>query len=256
MLRLCALLLLVPLAADAAARDYTFSFDSHTLPAGKAQAFFELIPRTGRREYHARFDSNGGAMIGVTRSLETYLQLDTRFQHDGLYAQPSAAGHVTSTWRYHFLDPQDPLGFVVQLRLSLGYDELVVGGRFIADWRTGGLRLALNAAFDRTIFFQDQQGVSSRAEETLALGYQLGNTLLPHLEVLAQQSMTDSAFAGSAFFVGGGLTFQPSWGYFTLGMVTQVAAVKPDADVGDGERLELRDHERFIFKFAIGVNAL
>lgn len=242
--------------AEAAPRDYTFTWDSQTLEQGKAQAFFELTPRAGRRDYYARFDSNGGAVLGITDALETYLQLDTAFDFTGQPPQIGGWGRVTNYWRYHFLSRADPLGFAAQLKLSLGFDDLVLGGRFIVDYRPKNLRLAFNAAFDRTIFFRDQVGVSMRAEEALALGYALNNSLTPALELVAQQSMSDEKFEGSAVFVGGSLTYRPKWGWFSLGMMLQVAAAKPEADVGDGEKLELRDHERFLWRFAIGVNAL
>lgn len=254
--RLLVLALALSAAAEAAPRDYTFTWDSQTLEKGKAQAFFEVTPRAGRRDYYARFDSNGGAVLGLTDALETYIQLDTSFDFAGQPPQIGGWGRVTNQWRYHFLPRSDALGFATQLKLSLGFDDLVLGGRFIVDYRPKNVRLAFNAAFERTIFFRDQTGVSMRAEEALAFGYALNNSLTPAIELVAQQSMSDEKFLGSAFFAGASLTYRPKWGWFALGMMLQVAAAKADADKGDDEKLELRDHERFLWRFAIGVNAI
>lgn len=256
MLRGAVLALLLSASAEAAARDFTFSWDTHTLESGKVDAFFEVTPRTGRREYHARFDLSGGAAIAVTRSFEAWLQVDGSFQHNGKNADPSATGHVTSILRHRFLDPANPLGFALQLKVSAGFDDGLVGARFVVDRRIAGVRVAVNGAYERVIFFQGQTGVDSRAEETVALGYRLKNSITPGLEFIAQQSLTGSNFSGAAFFLAASLTFSTHFGWYSLGMMSQVAAVKPDADVGDGERLELRDHERFLFRLAIGLNAL
>lgn len=250
------LALLFSTAAEAAARDFAFTWDSQTLEKGKAQPFFELTPRAGRADYYARFDSNGGAILGITDLLELHLQLDTAFDFSGQPPVISGFGRVTTQWRYHFLPKTDALGFAAHVKLSLGFEDLNVGGRFIVDYRASSIRLAFNAAFERKIGFKDQLGVTMRAEESMALGYALKNTLTPALEFSAQQSMTDEKFIGSAFFFGGSLTYKPQWGWFSLGMMVQAAAVKGEADVGNGEKLEVRDHERFLFRFGIGVNAI
>jgi hypothetical protein len=247
--------LLLATSAEAAARDYAFTWDSQTLEKGKAQPFFELTPRTGRAEYYSRFDSNGGAIIGLTDLLELHLQLDTSFDFSGQPPAIAGWGRVTTQWRYHFLPKSDALGFATHLKVSLGFEDLNLGARFIVDYRSSSIRLAFNAAFERKIGFKNQLGVTMRGEESVALGYALKNTLTPALEISAQQSMTDEKFIGSAFFFGGSLTYKPRWGWFALGMMVQGAAVKGE-DKGDGEKLEVIDHERFLFRFSIGVNAI
>jgi hypothetical protein len=249
--------LLFATAAEAGPRDFAFTWDARTLEPGKAQPFFELTPRTGRRVYYSRFDSNGGAIIGVAKGLETYLELDTYFDFTGQPPVITGSGAVTNIWRYSLLDPKDPLGILFQARISADTTAVVLGARAVVSYRPQSLRLTFNAAIDRTLFFEEHKdAVKTRTEEALALGYALKNTLTPALEFSAQQSMTDYTFGGSAFFVGGSLTCERKWGWFSLGMMIQAAAIKPEADVGDGEKLELRDHERFLFRFGIGVNAL
>jgi hypothetical protein len=248
--------LLCAASAEAGPRDYAFTWDSQTLEKGKAQAFFEVTPRTGRKDYYSRFDSNGGAVLGLTNELEAYLELDTWFDFSGQPPEIRGQGRATTYWRYHFLQRGEPLGFAAQLKVSVSFDDLALGGRFIVDYRSSSIRLAFNAAFERTIFFRANTGVTMRAEEALALGYALKNSLTPALELVVQQSMTDDKFMGSAFFVGGSLTHKPKWGWFSLGMLVQVAAAKAAADVGNGERLEVNDHERFLFRFGIGLNSI
>lgn len=256
-MRRVALLVALCCAAPAAAapRDFGFTWDSHTLGKGKAEPWLWISPSSGRRDVYTRVDFRAGAMLGLSDDVETALLFDAYFQHEGRYALPSASGRITSLWRHRFLDAEGPLGVAGQVEVSLGLDDAFAAARIAVERHLGGVRLAGNLAVEKTIFFKGQVGPDLRTEQSAALGYGLGNGLTVSAEYLSRQALLGVDFVAGAFYVGFGVTWKLGWGWLAFTVLPQVAAVKTKEDVGDGERLELRHHERFLFRLAVGLDA-
>jgi hypothetical protein len=247
------LLLVVLLAAPAVAapRDLPFTWTSRTAAAGEDQLEAWITPRIARTDDFLQLDTRLAWTHGVARTIESQLSMDFDFQRTD--KRDGVDPKVTSLWRFTTWRANTPFAVGGIARVSLGFDQLQVEGRLLADLTVGRVLLALNVSGEQSAFWNGRTGVDTRLEESFAVKFALSPNAGFALELRARSSWQRREYQGTAAYAGPALTWTHPAFWVTLGAYAQVAADKAQADRPLAEPQELRDNERFVLRLAFGA---
>ena len=117
----------------------------------------------------------------------------------------------------------------------------------------GGLLLALNASLDYRVRNDALPGPELHLEQSGGLAYRLPNGVTAGFEFRAREGFEQGDYAGAAISMGPVVGWRGKRAWASLSLLPQVAAVKADADVGNGQALELRDNERVVMRLQAGI---
>lgn len=237
--------LVVPAAASANERRFTYTYESPTLPAGTAELEPWTTVRAGRDDYYVRGEHRLELEFGLTDRLQTafyvnfagYAAGPANDRREGFEYQG-----VSSEWKLSLLDPvADPLGFALYLEGGLSPLETEIEAKVIVDRVVGPWILALNLVAEWEFEREEGETVTETGLETdvgvayrFDGGYSLGLEQRTHTEITSTEG-----YEHTAFFVG------PSFAYATERYwIALTALVHPFAVVhGSDRNLELDEHE-------------
>lgn len=237
------------LTANAAEREFAFTWSSATLAEGHHDLEAWLTPRIGRTaDDFVITELRLGLTTGLPLAFEHSLFLDLPFT--STYGGSSVDARVTTQWKWGPLKATDVLGIAGVVRASLGFDLAQLEARLVLDKRVGQVSLGATASAERSFFWSGRSGVDTRLEESFALRYALGAASFG-IEFFLKSGFLRGEYQGTGLSVGPMLTVHTQTLAFAIGAVAQVAADKAAADKGNGQLLELRDNERFMLRLIV-----
>jgi hypothetical protein len=160
---------------------------------------------------------------------------------------------VSNTWRYSPFKATEALGFSILTRFAAGVTSGEVELRLIFDKKMGRVLVVFNIGGTRSILWHTPPGIDARFEQNLAIRYQVDDSFSAGLEVRARESLAGTLAQGTAVSAGPSFTYVAKKWWLALGLLAQTAAYKAKADRSNAEPLEVRDNERFVGRFSLGV---
>lgn len=251
-LRTQLLVVLVALPALAAPRDFPFAWTNRINAAGENGVEAWFTPRIERTTDFVQFDSRIAWSRGVTNALESQLSLDFDITHTN--AGDRIDPRMSSLWRWAvWRGTEVPIQLGGQGRFAIAPDMVELEARLVFDVEVGRVLFAFNASGTRSIFWNGRTGIDTRLEENLALRYQFSSFASFGLEARGRSAWAANDYQGTAIYLGPVLTITATHFWVSLGGLTQIAAVKNEADKALPEPMTLRDNERFVLRIAFGA---
>ena len=243
-------------AADRVGRHFAFTWDTKGPNAGEADVQVWLTPRWGRLDGFTAFDLRAGVLQGLPRDWAAGVFIDAFPSSRGVTQEPSIDARLTlhvqnrgTLGRY--------LAYGAQAEVGAGVNGFAVAALAALDADLGPVRIALNAdGFTQTAWSSRiaDAFTTSRARQTLGFSYTLANGFSFGIEAQNRFSWVKGDSLGAAVLIGPAVAYRGARFWWTLSMLPQVAAHKPDAQRG-GDPLELVDNERFTLRLSAGVIA-
>ena len=247
---------LLPRAARANERHFTYTYESAVLPTGGRELELWTTPRIGKEDYFVRFDERLELEVGVTDQLMTAFYLNwTAVSAD---VAPDTRESVTeftgvsSEWKLKLMDPvADPVGLAVYGELTGGTEEAEVEGKLILDKQIGNLLVAGNLVLANEWELEPEETETEQEVElVVAAAYFPRPGLSAGLELRNENAIFEGEWEHSTLFLG------PVFGYATdtwwtaITILPQLPALKKE---GDGSRV-LDDHEKLEARILFSVH--
>jgi hypothetical protein len=246
---------LVPAAAFANDRHFTFTYESAVLPQEAKELEVWTTPRLGRSNYFARFDNRLEFEVGLTNRLQTSVYLNYIATTADVETMPGqlaresafAFDGVSSEWKYKVTDPvANALGFAVYAEITGSTDELELEGKLIFDKMIGRLLLAANliGEYEMELVRTGAAAMVDKAVEAeidLACAFFVRPNVALGLELRNANEIKDGEWEHSALFLGPVVAYAtPSW-WVALTLMPQLPALKNEG----GGSYVLDEHEYF-----------
>ena len=161
MTRLYSLLLLVllsallPTAAQAGDRLFTYTYETPVIQPGDVELEPWLTTTLGKDHYYFRLDHRMELEWGIAPGIQTALYLNFRVQAedvDGTMVKETKFRGFSSEWKFSVLDPvADPLGLGFYLEFGVQPHEVEFEGKVLIDKVIGPVVLAFNAVGEAEI---------------------------------------------------------------------------------------------------------
>jgi hypothetical protein len=243
-------LLLAATASSGASRQLGFTEESQLLARGGRQMEAQASSRIGRDYYYLALDGRAQLELGLTDWMQTLVGLQFEPQLENIPRTQQYDLRLLSSWRFRVLSRLTAEG-----SFRVGTRDLGAGLRLLADAETssgpGALVLALNLA----AFASTRYDGSASTLDLLATGgvaYRLAPTAATGFEVQLDGGYRPGGFLGGTLQLGPTVSFDRGGWWLSFALLAQVGALKPAADRGNGEPLELRRHERFQVRASLG----
>ena len=164
---------------------------------------------------------------------------------------------ISNEWKLKLLDPvADAVGLSLYGEWGLWVTELELEAKLILDKRIGNLLAALNLSLEngwereagaphRDLAVEQSAGLSYLVTEGFGVGLETRNHLVYG---------STEGFEGAALYAGPVVSYASRAWWMAASFQPQVLAVKPAAEAGSGEPLELREHERFTARVLVGFH--
>ena len=246
---------LLPGAADANERHFTYTYESAVLPAGAKEIEVWTTPRIGKEDYFVRFDERLEFEVGLTDQLMTAFYLNwtavTADVAPDTRESVTEFSGVSSEWKLKLMDPvADAVGLGLYGELSGGTEDYEAEAKLIIDKQVGDLLLAGNLVLANEWELEPAETETEQEVEIdlsaayfIRPGFSAGVELRNHNEILEGEWEHSALFFGPVF----GYATDGWWAAVTI--LPQVPALKKE---GDGSRV-LDDHEkleaRILFSF-------
>jgi hypothetical protein len=249
--------LLVLLLAGSSALAYeqplAFTVTGPTVEPGKNELVLSNTTRFGRPQEFVRLENLAGFGYGFTQTVEAQLLIAVAIETAGRERSAEGGGQVRLRW--HPLDSRtDFLGLNVVAAAGISIASVFLEGRLGAEKWLGSFLFAINAAFDYRIRRDGGPGPDLHVEQSGGIVYRLANNFTTGFEVRNRMGFERGEYFGSAIFFGPVFGWRNKTGWFSLAAMPQVAAVKAQSQVGNGEALELRDNERVVLRLQAGFD--
>src|SRR5512138_3244911 len=130
--------LMVPLAARANERHFSYTYESAVLAPGEKEIEVWTTYRNGRDTRYTRFDERLEFEIGVLPGLQTSLYVNLTAVAQGVNGSlaKSTEVSVSNEWKWRLLDGNvDGIGLALYGEITGGVDELELEGKLIVDKR-------------------------------------------------------------------------------------------------------------------------
>ncbi len=248
---LCLPVLLVPAAAAANERHFTYTYETATLPAGDKEIEIWSTPRIGRERYFYRLDSRVEFEIGVTDRWMAALYLNGMTQTaetaPGVLSSASELEGISIENKWKLMDPvADAFGLGLYAEISLGPSETEIEAKLLLDKRVGDLHLAANLVGEMDL---DAEGDAAArdvdleqelaVEVALAAAWFVRSNLSIGLEARDLNAIGGGGLEYSALFAGPVVAYGAEDWWLAFTFVAQLPAV---AGERAGERV-LDQHE-------------
>ncbi len=246
---------LLPGAADANERHFTYTYESAVLPAGGKEIEVWTTPRIGKEDYFVRFDERLEFEVGLTDQLMTAFYLNwtavTADVAPDMRESVTEFSGVSSEWKLKLMDPvADAVGLGLYGELSGGTEDYEAEAKLIIDKQVGDLLLAGNLVLANEWELEPEETETEQEVEIdLSAAYFIRSGFSAGVELRNHNEILEGEWEHSALFFG------PVFGYATDGwwaavtILPQLPALKKE---GDGSRV-LDDHEkleaRILFSF-------
>lgn len=253
----CAAIVL-PAAASAAERHFTYTYESSVLAPGEREVEIWTTYRRGRAGgLYSALDNRLEYEVGLTERLQTAFYINTSSETVQVSATETETEAefkgVSSEWKYKVSDPvADAVGFAAYGEIGLGSEEAEIELKAIFDKRIGNTLLAANLVYEAEFEFEAQETevehvgeIDLAAARFLAPNFAVGIEARNHNEYYEGELEHSAVFVGPAAFLSG----QAMWA--TLTVQPQVAALKGETD---DKGLVLDEHERFEARLLVGIH--
>jgi hypothetical protein len=243
--------------ADRVGRHFALTWDTRGPRPGESDVQAWLTPRWGRADDSTWVAVRAGVLQGLPRDFAAGVFIDafpsTRGVNQDTSIDARLTLHVQNRGRLG-----DRVGYGSQAEIGAGVNGLAVWVLAALDADLGAVRIALNAdAFTQT-GWKSKPGDAfgtARVRQTLGLSYTLANGFSAGLEVQNRLAWLEGSYLGDALLIGPAVAYRGTRFWWTVSLLPQVAAVKPDPPRAGAEPLELVDGERFTLRVAAGVVA-
>ena len=248
--------LVVPLAARANERHFSYTYESAVLAPGEKEIEVWTTYRNGRDTRYTRFDERLEFEVGVLPGLQTsfYVNVTAIGQDVNGSLSKSAEVSVSNEWKWRLLDSGvDGIGLALYGEITGGVDELELEGKLIVDKRIGSLLLAANFVAEH----EWEYGIGSTEKELhldgyLAVGWFFTPRFMIGVEAWNANIIAEGTWEHSAFFLGPVMSYAGDGWWVTLTALPQLPAFKSPES---GSKYVLTDYERFqarlLFSFHI-----
>jgi hypothetical protein len=258
--------LLLPLAARADERLFTYTYQAEVLPKGAMEFEQWITNRNGHAAgVFSAFDLREEFETGLTDKLTTAVYLNTKSEYQSVYDDTLLADvtteefhfeGVSNEWKYLAMSPLDHwLGVLGYVELGYNGPEFEAEAKLILEHRfSPDLVWAMNFVVENEYAYEASlQSVTGKSEFTTGLSYRLIPEFAVGLEARNQREWPDNwGYQGSsAWYLGPSLhTVHDKW-WATLTVLPQLTG-QPETISGDGR--ELVDHEKMESRLIFGVN--
>jgi hypothetical protein len=248
------LLVLIASSALAYEQPLAFTVTGPNVEQGKNELFVSVLPRFGRPSEYLRIENLIGVGYGFTRTVEAQLLIAVAiesFGRDGKAIEGGAQARV----RWNPLDSRTRfLGVNVLGAVGLGSASVYLEGRLGLEKWVGDFLFAINASVDYRFRRDGGVGPELHLEQSGGIVYRLPNNFTSGFEVRNRLGFERGTYYGDAIFAGPvfGWRYKSLW--FSIAALPQVAAVKAQSQVGNGQALELRDNERVVLRLQLGFD--
>lgn len=250
---LSAVVLLFAVPALAREQALGFTLTGPTVAPGVTEVVGATTPRFGRPNEFLRLENNFGFGYGFSATLEAQALIVIALESTGLDGR-AAEGGGAARLRWQPLDGQhDALGFGVTATVGVTTTTVSAEARLSVEKWVGALLLALNASLDYRVRNDALPGPELHLEQSGGLAYRLANGVTAGFEVRNRMGFEQGAYFGAAISMGPVLGWRGKSAWASLALLPQVAAVKAESEVGNGQALELRDNERVVMRLQAGV---
>jgi hypothetical protein len=249
---------LVPLAASANERRFTYTYESGTLPKGAREFEVWTTARLKREQFYARFDNRLEFEWGLTDTLMTALYLNTSAitaRVGDAYQSEYEFSSISSEWKWKLMDPvADPVGMALYAEFAGGPREAEVEAKLIFDKKIGDVLLATNLIGEYELEWEAPGEIVREIVAELVVGaaYYLTPKWTAGLELRVNNEFEREVepngekeweMEHSALFAGPTVGYaEESW-WMTLTLLPQITALKkPEGSSGS---LDLQGYERF-----------
>jgi hypothetical protein len=237
---------LVPRAARANDRHFSYTYESAVLAPGEKELEVWTTYRNGRETRYTRFDERLEFEIGLVPGLQTsfYLNLTAIGQDVGGELSKSTELTVSNEWKWRLLDSAvDGIGFALYGEITAGVDELELEGKLIVDKRIGNLLLAANFVAEH----EWEYGIGETGKELHLDGFLAASWFFTPrfslgIEAWNANIIADGNWEHSAFFLGPVASYTGNGWWVTLTILPQLPAFRPSEG---GGTYVLTDYERF-----------
>lgn len=252
MIRALVLSLLAASTAFANEQPLSFTVTGKTNDPGVREVLVSTTPRFGRPINYLRLENIAGVGYGFTRTLEAQLLLAVTIESIGLDGRAAEGGaHLRLRWQ-PLNSGDDFLGLGLVATVGATTTTLLAEGRLGAEKWVGDFLFALNASVDYRLRRDGAPGPDLHLEQSGGLVYRLANRFTSGFEVRSRIGFDHGEYFGAAISAGPVFGYRGKLGWFSLALLPQVAAVKAQSQVGNGEALELRDNERVVVRLQLG----
>ena len=241
-------------AAAAEERPLAFTVAGPLVQPGAHQLLLSVTPRLGRPEAFTRIESLVGFAYGFSDTVEAQLLLAIAIESFGLDSR-SIDGSAATRWRWQPLNGRSNLigvGVIGTVALSVG--TVFVETRLALEKWFGDFLFAINLSADYVVRKSGAAAPDTHLEQTAGVAYRLSNGFTTGFEVRNRIGFARGNDFGSAAYAGPVFGYRAAQWWLTLAALPQVAALKAKSVRENGEALELRDNERFVFRVQLGVD--
>jgi hypothetical protein len=239
-------------AGARAERPFPFTWTSGTEAKGAASPQLWLTLRSGRPTPFDQLEVRGWVGLGVARNVDVHLGVDTDVTLRRR-EEKQLDGRLSALARFRLLEADQLVGLALLARVAVGVASTQLEGRLVLDRVFGDVLLAVNSAFERTIFWDRRDAIETRLEHAFALRLAVSAEVTAGLELRARQALRASEYQGTAVYVGPTLSVRVAGVWLSLGAVAQVASHKADGDRGNGQPIIFRDDERFGLRLVVAA---
>ena len=230
-----------------------FTHTGPTVATGVTEVYGTTTPRFGRPTEYFKLENRVGFGYGFTPTVEAQALMRIDIESAGLEGR-AAEGGGEARLRWLPLDGRrDVFGFGLEAAVGVTTVAVSAEARLMLEKWFGDLLVALNASVDYAIRNDGAAGPDLHTEQTGGLAYKMFNGVTAGFEVRSRVGFERSTYAGAAVYLGPVIGWRGKSAWLTVAFLPQVAAVKAQAQVGNGEALELRDNERVVMRLMAGV---
>ncbi len=245
---------LIASSALAYEQPLAFTVTGPTVDLGSNEVVVSSTPRFGRPVEFVRVENLLGFGYGFTPSVEAQVLLAIAIESVGLDGR-SAEGGGQVRLRWNPLDARSRfLGLNLLAAAGLSAESVYVEGRLGLEKWLGDFLFALNVSVDYRAWRGLVPGPELHVEQSGGIVYRLPNHFTSGFEVRSRIGFERGEYFGAAFSAGPVFGWRNKTFWFSLAALPQVAAMKAQSQVGNGQALELRDNERVVLRLQLGAD--
>lgn len=253
-MRVALLTVFAATAALAREQPLGFTLTGPTVAPGVTEVYASTTPRFGRPNEYVRLENRVGFGYGFSPTVEAQALLVIDLESSGVDARAAEGGAEARLRWQPFEGRANVLGFGIEAGVAATTLQVVTELRLSLEKWFGDFLFALNASIDYRVRNDGAAGADLHTEQTGGVAYRMFNGLTAGFEVRDRVGFERGRYFGAAVFMGPVLGWRGKSTFLSLAFLPQVAAVKAQSQVGNGEALELRDNERVVMRFQAGVD--
>ncbi|MEW6062021.1 MAG: hypothetical protein AB1600_08790, partial [Bacteroidota bacterium] len=238
-LLLTGILCLLPEAANANERRFSYTYETSVLPQGAREIELWNTDRRGRAYFYRRLDQRIEYEFGVSNNLMSALYLnytwktkDSNEEGVGGTKSSSYSVSISNEWKYKLMDRvADPFGFALYGEWTVGPDKTELEAKLLFDKQLSNVLVAFNAVVEQEWGYDVKNGDTEIEDEfitefDLGLSYSLSENFSIGIEARQHSVSLNGTLTHSAFFAGPTVAVYNEYFWATLTVLPQVTSFK------------------------------